>query len=281
MSATPAPTAGDQGARSNLREFLDELPRSPCAVRPSFGLCTVCFRINEPVALHCPVYQEHRKGLTAEGTDREPVAAAAGVPLPSHLDSIEQLRAELEEVPEFEFSPPPPEADDEEVFDAEVIEAEVIKKETPPAPPQRPPGPRPKLRAPSPPLPTHAPPAAAPAPVPAASKPSLPPAVERKAKKVKRPKLKVTTRRKPEEGTRPLAPPLAGTPGIVVPAPTPQEIAGEVPLPGETPPPASGSDEAPKKGFEVVEDEPPKPGANDDDVGIWDELLKNRPRTKG
>src|SRR3990172_5090949 len=253
MTTQAAPQSTSTGARSNLREFLDDLPRSPCTMGPSFGLCTVCFRINENVAISCPVYQEHRKGMTAEGSDREAVSASAGVPLPTYQDSIAQLRAELEEVPEFEFIPPPKDAPEEEIFDAEVIEAEVIEEPpvTPKAPAAPVPRPKPKLKTPAPsPAPSIPTPAVA---LPARAPPAPTPApLIKRHKKAKTVKLKVAADRPIPKSTT--TPPPAGTPGVVVPPPTPAEISGEVPLPSETP-------SAPKAGFEVVEDEAPKPGA--------------------
>jgi len=124
--------------KDNLRFFLDNLPTHPCHVRPNFNLCTVCFKINQNIALSCEVYQRFNQGLIgsknnepvhvdlARSIDLAPTEASADVP--------EELEREF---PLFEFSTPTvhkaifDEPQEDELIDAEVVEAEVIEEEPP------------------------------------------------------------------------------------------------------------------------------------------------------
>jgi len=105
----------------DLREFLDNLPKEPCRVRPSFILCTVCFRINQKVAERCPVYINYTEGIIPT---REKEEVRVGT-------YIEEPAEEEEEVPEdviIEFDRPS--ASFDEVLDVEVV----VEEEEEPAP---------------------------------------------------------------------------------------------------------------------------------------------------
>ncbi len=136
----PLPPKGD---RSDLRGFLDDLPKVPCAVRPAFGLCTVCFRINVAVARRCPVYAHHHAGaLTESGSTYVPSFIPSA---PTPAAAVAGAAVEEDE-PVIEFFRPgtvpgtPAGAGAEDVYD--VAEVEVVEEPLP-APPPRP---KPKLK---------------------------------------------------------------------------------------------------------------------------------------
>ncbi len=113
----------------NVREFLDDLPKSHCAVKPDHDFCTVCMRINYIVAHDCPLFHQKpkrkRRPLHEWGEEHHE-------PIKDHLtaDDVKHVM-KGDDFPIIEFAGPRsggPEADrDEEIFDVQPIEVKPIE----------------------------------------------------------------------------------------------------------------------------------------------------------
>ncbi len=97
------------GARwKDVREFLDDMPLSHCAVKPPHEYCTICMRIDYGVANDCPLFsQPYAGGMAAAATPARPAAAASHEPVLDHLsrdDVSHALRGD--DFPLIEFAGP-------------------------------------------------------------------------------------------------------------------------------------------------------------------------------
>jgi hypothetical protein len=122
-----------QGVRwRNVREFLDDLPKNHCHVKPPHEFCTVCMRINYIIAHDCPLFHQRpkRKLRPVREVERE----EHHEPIKDHLTAADVKQAlRGEEFPIIEFAGPrgaAPEAG-EEIFEVKPIEVEPIEEEPP------------------------------------------------------------------------------------------------------------------------------------------------------
>lgn len=124
--------AGERVRWRNVREFLDDLPRTHCTTKPPHEFCTVCMRINFYIANDCPLYHQRPKRKLRPLVDRD----EEDEPVKDHL-SAEDVRHALEgeDFPIIEFAGPRGgagrDAGDEEIFDVKPIEVTPLA-ETPP-----------------------------------------------------------------------------------------------------------------------------------------------------
>jgi hypothetical protein len=122
-----------QGVRwRNVREFLDDLPKNHCHVKPPHEFCTVCMRINYIIAHDCPLFHQRpkRKFKPVREADME----EHHEPIKDHLTAADVKQAlKGEEFPIIEFAGPrggAPERD-EEIFEVKPIEVKPIEEKAP------------------------------------------------------------------------------------------------------------------------------------------------------
>ena len=122
-----------QGVRwRNVREFLDDLPRNHCHVKPPHEFCTVCMRINYIIAHDCPLFHHKpkRKLKPLRAVERE----EHHEPIKDHLTAADVKQAlKGEEFPIIEFAGPRGSSaePEEEVLEVVPIEVVPIEEEAP------------------------------------------------------------------------------------------------------------------------------------------------------
>lgn len=96
--------ASDTVRWRNVREFLDDLPKEHCRVKPDHQFCTVCLRINYLVAQDCPLFHLKPK---RKKTAPPPPPEARPEPMKDHLTADDVNKAlKGEDFPIIEFAGP-------------------------------------------------------------------------------------------------------------------------------------------------------------------------------
>ena len=118
----------------NVREFLDDLPRQHCQVKPDHDFCTVCMRINYMVAQDCPLFHLKPKRKKAP---TPPPPEARPEPIKDHLSADDVKHAlDGEDFPIIEFAGPRGTGghkEDEEIFEVKPIDVKPIASPPPEA----------------------------------------------------------------------------------------------------------------------------------------------------
>lgn len=127
--------ASDSVRWRNIREFLDDLPKEHCRVKPDHDFCTVCLRINYLIAQDCPLFHLRPKKKKRPATPAPPEARPE--PIKDHLSSDDVKQAlKGEDFPIIEFAGPRGTGghkDDEEIFEVKPIDVEPVKAPPPDA----------------------------------------------------------------------------------------------------------------------------------------------------
>ena len=132
--------ASDNVRWRNVREFLDDLPKEHCHVKPDHQFCTVCMRINYLIAQDCPLFHVRPKRRRAP-TPAPPEARPE--PIKECL-SAEDVKCAMEgeDFPIIEFAGPRGTGshDGEEIFEVKPIDVKPMAAPPPEAvkrPPRR------------------------------------------------------------------------------------------------------------------------------------------------
>jgi hypothetical protein len=127
--------ASDTVRWRNVREFLDDLPKEHCHVKPEHEFCTVCMRINYLVAHDCPLYHLRPERKRTAVTPAPPEARPEPI---KHQLSADDVKHALqgEDFPIIEFAGPRgtgAHGKDEDIFEVKPIDVEPVASPPPKA----------------------------------------------------------------------------------------------------------------------------------------------------
>ncbi len=127
--------AGKNVRWRNFREFLDDLPKEHCHLKPGHEFCTVCMRINYLIAQDCPLF--HVKPKKKRRLPPPPPPEARPEPIKDHISADDVKQAmKGEDFPIIEFAGPRGTGGhdkEEEIFEVKPFDVKPVAAPTPEA----------------------------------------------------------------------------------------------------------------------------------------------------